>query len=55
MDDHNSIPGRDRDFFLFATASRPALRPTQSPIQWVPSALYLEAKRPVRDPDHTSV
>jgi hypothetical protein len=34
--------------FLFTTASRPALVPTQPPIQWVPAALYLGVKRPVR-------
>jgi phosphatidylserine synthase len=26
-------------FFLFATASRPTLGPTQPPIQWVPATL----------------
>jgi hypothetical protein len=38
--------------FLFATASRTALRPTQPPIQWVPGALSLEVKRPRREADH---
>jgi hypothetical protein len=32
--------------FLFTTASRPALRPTQPPIQWVPGALSLGLKWP---------
>jgi len=32
--------------FLFTTVSRPALRPTQPPIQWVPGALSLGVKRP---------
>jgi hypothetical protein len=27
--------------FLFTTASRTALRPTQPPIQWVPGVLFL--------------
>jgi hypothetical protein len=27
--------------FLFSTASTPALRPTQTPIQWVPGAFSL--------------
>jgi hypothetical protein len=40
--------------FLFTTASRPALRPTQPPIQWVPGALSLGVKRPVREADHSS-
>jgi hypothetical protein len=32
--------------FLFITASRTALGPTQPPIQWVQGALSLEVKRP---------
>jgi hypothetical protein len=32
--------------FLFTTASRTALGPTQPPIQWVPGALSLGVKRP---------
>jgi hypothetical protein len=35
--------------FLFTTASRTALEPTQPPIQWVPGALSLEVKRPRRE------
>jgi hypothetical protein len=38
--------------FLFTTASRPALGPTQPPIQWVPGALYLGLKRPGSEADH---
>jgi len=34
---------------LFATASRPVLGTTQSPIQWVPGL-----KRPGREADHSS-
>jgi hypothetical protein len=48
-----SIPGRERDFFLFATAPRPALEPTQSPTQWVPGALTAEVKREVGEADHS--
>jgi hypothetical protein len=34
--------------FLFTTASRMALVPTEPPIQWVPGALSLGVKRPGR-------
>jgi hypothetical protein len=39
--------------FLFTTASRPALEPTQPPIQWVPGAFSLGLKRPGREDDHS--
>jgi hypothetical protein len=39
--------------FLFTTASRMALGPTQPPIQWVPGALSLEVKRPGHEADHS--
>jgi hypothetical protein len=35
--------------FLFDTVSRPALVPTQPPIQWVPGALSLVVKRQRRE------
>jgi hypothetical protein len=43
-DERGSIPGKDRDFFPFTTASRPALGRTQPPIKWVPEALSAEVK-----------
>jgi hypothetical protein len=42
-----------RDFFLFATAFKPTLGPTQPPIQWVPVALTQSVKRPGREADHS--
>jgi hypothetical protein len=44
---------RGLGIFLFTTASRTALGPTQPPIQWVPGALSLEVKRPGREADHS--
>jgi hypothetical protein len=37
--DRGSIPGRGERIFLLAYVSRPALRPTQLPVQWVPGVL----------------
>jgi hypothetical protein len=41
------------EFFLFATASRPALGPTQLPIQRVPEALSQGTERSEREDDHS--
>jgi hypothetical protein len=46
---------RGLGIFLFITASRTALRPTQPPIQWVPGALSLGVKWPGREADHSNV
>jgi hypothetical protein len=46
------FPARVRSF-LFDTMSRPALRPTQPPIKWVPEALSLGVKRPGRENDYS--
>jgi hypothetical protein len=40
-----------KGIFLFATASRPALRPTKPPVQWVEGALSVGVKRPEREAD----
>jgi hypothetical protein len=37
---------------LFTTASRPALKSTHPPIQWVPGAFSLGVKRLGREADH---
>jgi hypothetical protein len=34
-----SIPGRSNGLFPLASVSRPSLRPTQPPVQWVPGVL----------------
>jgi hypothetical protein len=39
--------------FLFATVSRPAVVPTQPPIQWIPGAVSLGLKRLGREADHS--
>jgi hypothetical protein len=39
--------------FLFTTVFRTAVGPTQSPIQWVPGALFLGVKWPGREADHS--
>jgi hypothetical protein len=44
---------RGLGIFLFTTASRTALVPTQPPIQRVTGALSLELKRPGREADHS--
>jgi hypothetical protein len=40
------------EIFLFTTASRTALGPTQPPIQWVPEAFSLGGNRPGREAGH---
>jgi hypothetical protein len=49
----SSNPGRGWEIFHCTIVSIPALGPTQAPIQWVPGALSLEAKRPGRESDHS--
>jgi hypothetical protein len=39
--------------FLYTTASRPAVGPTQPPIQWVPEALFLGVKQQGLEADHS--
>jgi hypothetical protein len=44
LDERGSISGQVPKIFLFATAFRPALEPTQPPIQWVQEALSQDVK-----------
>jgi hypothetical protein len=39
---------------IFYTPSRPALRSTKPPIQWVPGALFPGVKRPGREADNST-
>jgi hypothetical protein len=48
----STSPGRVKNF-LFSTSSRPALRSTKLPIQWVPGAVFPGLKRPGREADHS--
>jgi hypothetical protein len=53
LEDRGSIPGREKRFSFFFTASRSALRPIQPPIQWVQGTHSLGVKRPGREADHS--
>jgi hypothetical protein len=44
---------RGLGIFLFTTASRMALGPTQPPVQWVPGTLSLGVKQPGREAYHS--
>jgi hypothetical protein len=43
---------RELGIFLFSTASRPALGPTQPPMKCVPGAHSVGVKRPAHEVDH---
>jgi hypothetical protein len=43
-----------KEIFLYSTGSRPALEPTQPPIQWVSGALSPVVKGPGREAKHLS-
>jgi hypothetical protein len=51
LDGWGSIPRRGK-IFLFSTASRPALGPTQSTIQQVPGVISLAARPSGWEADH---
>jgi hypothetical protein len=53
LDDRGFENQQGLGIFLFTTESRPALEPTEPPIQWLPGALSLVVKRPGREADHS--
>jgi hypothetical protein len=53
LDDRGFDSRQGLGIFLFTTASRPVLGPTQPPIQWTPGALSVGVKRPGREADHS--
>jgi hypothetical protein len=53
LDDRGFDSRQGLGSFLFTTASRPALGPTQPPIQWVLGSLSLGVYRPRRETDHS--
>jgi hypothetical protein len=56
LDDRGSrvrFPGGWLGTFLFTTASRTALVPTQPPIQWIPETVSLRVKRSGREAVHS--
>jgi hypothetical protein len=52
LDDQGSNPGGSWEFFT-VTLSKPALGPTQPPIQWIPGALSLGVKWLGHGADHS--
>jgi hypothetical protein len=53
LDDRGFESRQRLGIFLFTSASRPALGPTQPPIRWVTVASSLGVKRPGRKADHS--
>jgi hypothetical protein len=52
IDCRGSVPLRGK-VFIFSTASRPVLGPTQPPILWAQAALSPGVKWPDREADHS--
>jgi len=53
LDEGVSFPGRGWDFFVFATASIQAPRPTRLPLQQIYGALSPGVKRSGHEADHS--
>jgi hypothetical protein len=53
LDDRGFESRQGLAIFLFTTASRPTLGPTQPSIQWVTGSLSLGVKRPGLEADHS--
>jgi hypothetical protein len=53
VSDYSKVFRRRLGFFVFTTASRTVLGPTQPPIQWVPGALSLGVRQVAREADHS--
>jgi hypothetical protein len=51
--EHPRFDSQHGKVFLFFTASRPTLGPTQSPIQWVQGVISPGVKRPGCEADHS--
>jgi hypothetical protein len=54
LDDRGFESRQGLGIFLLTTSSRPALRPTQFPIQWVPAVFSLGVKLLLREAVHPS-
>jgi hypothetical protein len=55
LDDQDPVPARDKESFSSSLMSRPALRPIQPPIQWVPGVRpFLRVKLSLQGDAHHS-
>jgi hypothetical protein len=52
LDGRSSIPSRGKEIFVYSTASRPALGPTQPPTRRIREAFLSEVEQTGREADH---